>query len=194
MSNPEPEERLDIYWLEDQQVIVENFPADGWILDIGGGGEGVIGQLKGTQVVAIDRSRLELEDAPAGPLKIVMDAQDLQFLDSTFHTVTAFFSFMFIPAVQQAKVFSEIYRVLTPGGFLKVWDIRLPTCQDPSRELVAFNLQVLLPGSQIETGYGTRWPGETQGLPYYRRLAEASRFRVLSEEIHGEVFYLELQK
>jgi len=31
-----------------------------------------------------------LEEAPAGPLKIVMDATDLKFLDSAFDTATAF--------------------------------------------------------------------------------------------------------
>ena len=38
-------------------VVVPDFPAEGLILDIGGGGEGVIGQLKGHQVVAIDLSQ-----------------------------------------------------------------------------------------------------------------------------------------
>ena len=39
--------------LEEQTVVLDDFPADGWILDIGGGGEAVIGQLKRTQVIAI---------------------------------------------------------------------------------------------------------------------------------------------
>jgi len=45
-------------------------------LDIGGGGEGVIGQMKGKQVIAIDPNRRELEEAADGPLKIVMDARE----------------------------------------------------------------------------------------------------------------------
>jgi len=51
----------------------------GLILDIGGGGEGVIGQIKGKDVIAIDISKEELEETPDGPLKIVMDARELQF-------------------------------------------------------------------------------------------------------------------
>jgi hypothetical protein len=60
-------------------VVLPDFPAQGLILDIGGGGEGVIGQLKGKQVVAIDLSRQELDEAPGEPLlKIVMDAYPLR--------------------------------------------------------------------------------------------------------------------
>ena len=38
----------------------------GTILDIGGGGEGVIGQLYGEQVVAIDNSQEELDEVETG--------------------------------------------------------------------------------------------------------------------------------
>jgi hypothetical protein len=38
------------------EVVVPDFPAEGLILDIGGGGEGIIEQLKGKQVVATDLS------------------------------------------------------------------------------------------------------------------------------------------
>jgi len=76
---------------EMQQVIVNDFKAEGYILAIGGGGEGTIGRLKGSQVIAIDIRKIELEEAPDGPLKIIMDARDLQFLDNAFNTATSFF-------------------------------------------------------------------------------------------------------
>ena len=37
----------------------------GKILDIGGGGEGIIGRLYGPQVIAIDYRQDELDEAPA---------------------------------------------------------------------------------------------------------------------------------
>ena len=46
----------------------------GRILDIGGGGEGVIGRVYGPQVTAIDVSVEELAEAPEGFEKLVMDA------------------------------------------------------------------------------------------------------------------------
>src|SRR5512140_1179824 len=108
-KNPSPE---SIWQAERQLVTVEDFPSQGSILDIGGGGEGVIGQLKGRQVIAIDLIKRELEDAPTGPLlKIVMDARDLKFLDGSFATATVFFTFMYIDPGDHAKVFQEIRRV-----------------------------------------------------------------------------------
>ena len=46
-----------IYRFEPQSLTVEDFAADGLILDLGGGGEGIIARVKGQQVVAIDLSQ-----------------------------------------------------------------------------------------------------------------------------------------
>ena len=80
MKNNQKLETENIFFLEKQEVVVNHFDAAGLILDIGGGGEGVIGQLKGNQVIAIDPNKRELEEAANGPLKIVMDAADFSFL------------------------------------------------------------------------------------------------------------------
>ena len=39
---------------ERQEITVPDFPAKGYILDIGGGGEAVIGQLKANETIAVD--------------------------------------------------------------------------------------------------------------------------------------------
>ena len=48
------------YSTEMQLIELSSIETDGLILDIGGGGEGVIGKLNGKQVVAIDTSEREL--------------------------------------------------------------------------------------------------------------------------------------
>ena len=53
----------------------------GKILDIGGGGEGIIGRLYGPQVIAIDYRQDELDEAPASCEKRLMDATALDFAD-----------------------------------------------------------------------------------------------------------------
>jgi len=111
---------------ERQHVVVNGLPTSGAILDIGGGGGGIIGLLAGERVIAIDRLKEELEEAPAGPLKIVMDARDLQFLDGTFQTATSFFTLMYIKAEDHRRVFEEVFRVVAPGGRFLVWDAVFP--------------------------------------------------------------------
>jgi ubiquinone/menaquinone biosynthesis C-methylase UbiE len=182
------------YFFDREEITLEDFESPGWILDIGGGGEGVIGRLKGDQVIAIDISKRELEEAPGGPLKIIMDATDMKFLDGIFPTATSFFTLMYIPGSDHPKVFEETYRVLQPGGKFRIWDLILPTCLDENTEVPVIMLTIRLPDKVISPGYGTRWPSRKQDLAYYIELAEAAGFDVLEREETGQVFSLVLQK
>ena len=134
-----------VFFLERKEIFVDDFDAPGLILAIGGGGEGVIGQLKGIQVVAIDSNISELKEAGDGPLKVKMDAGDMQFLDASFGTAPSFFTLMYIKGVEHEKVFKEIHRVLAPQGRFLVWDVNLPTCLDETKEFVALYLNIKLP-------------------------------------------------
>ncbi|MFB0566640.1 MAG: class I SAM-dependent methyltransferase [Candidatus Aminicenantaceae bacterium] len=190
-KRPSPER---IYRFEQQEVTVKDFDPEGYILDIGGGGEGVIGQLKGQQVIAIDISKRELEEAPPGPLKIVMDARDLKFLDNSFQTATVFFTFMYIKGADHQKVFEELFRVLATGGRLFIWDVIFPKLIDEKKEVALFPLKVILPNKEITTGYGVHWPEKEQGLLHYLKLAEKTGFKVIAKDDNGKWFYLELRK
>ena len=174
---------------------LEPFPHQGSILDIGGGGEGVIGQLMGSDVVAIDYQKEELLEAADGPLKIIMDARDLQFLDGSFQTATAFFSLMYLKTREdQRKVFQEISRVLKPGGIFHFWDVDLGERPDTDHEVFIVHLEYVLGGEAHQTGYGSRWPGETRAMADYLTLAEEAGLERLETKRAGETFYLKLAK
>jgi len=182
-----------IWWAKRQSVTVENFVVAGLILDIGGGGEGVIGQLKGQQVVAIDINRLELANAPAGPLlKVVMDARDLGFLDGSFATATVFFTFMYIAPADHEKVFRELHRVLAPGGRLLIWDVLFPRMEDKQKTTAVFPFTFKLPDREVKTGYGVRFPEGEQGLAHFVELAHETGFTVAAKNGAQEWFFLEL--
>jgi SAM-dependent methyltransferase len=188
---PIPPEK--IHQFDEQVVEVGDIAGDGYILAIGGGGESIIGQLKGRQVVAIDISRQELEHAPGDALKIVMDARELGFLDKSFDTAASFFTLMYIDGADHPKVLQEVYRVLRPGGRFLVWDASFGD-RPEGKTVGVVPLTVKLPNQVISTGYGVKWPDEPHDLAYYKRLALAAGFKPTEESAQGQWFYLEMQK
>jgi ubiquinone/menaquinone biosynthesis C-methylase UbiE len=184
----------EIQRFEQQVVTVPDFEASGYILDLGGGGEGIIGRLKSTQVVAIDLIKRELAETPPGPLKIVMDATDLKFLDGSFNTVTAFFLLMYVPQPQKQKVFEEAMRVLAPGGRFLVWDAVIPARTDPAKQIVVFPMRINLPNQTVTTGYGAPWPDTARDAAYYIEMATKAGFKVAARQVNGRNFYLDLRK
>ena len=183
------------YLIQGGNISVHDFESSGYILDIGGGGEGVIGVLKGEQVIAIDAQKRELEEAADGPLKIVMDARNLQFLDGSFSTATAFFALMYLKAESDyQQVFAEAFRVLRPGGQFLIWDVSVPTKPAGEKRIYLLLPTVMVNDRVVETGYGQPWPAENHDLAFYIKLAEKSGFQVLERREDGHAFFLKLQK
>lgn len=193
MSGPNLPNLEGVFLTDEVHVNLRDFDAEGYILDIGGGGEGMIGRLKGEKVIAIDKRREELQEAPEGPLKIVMDAKDLQFLDNTFETVTSFFALMYVINTDRENVVREVLRVLKPGGKFLIWDMVIPPKGDNVKEIFGAPIVIKIGNGEVRTGYGVKWEGREQDVQYYLGLAEKVGFEVVEKE-EGNPFYLTLRK
>jgi SAM-dependent methyltransferase len=179
------------YSCETQSIELLPIKTDGFILDIGGGGEGIIGRLNGKQVIAIDKSERELEETANEALKIVMDATDLKFLPKSFDFCTAFFSMMYIPKEKHLRVFEEVHRVLKDNGRFLLWDVTIPERFGDYKAFMV-RLKIRLLEKATEAGYGVDW--QSQDIEHFKKLAREIKFEVISEWSNGEIFFLELSK
>ncbi|WMM25501.1 class I SAM-dependent methyltransferase [Tissierella sp. MB52-C2] len=183
-----------IYVVGNQKIIIEEGSAGQRILDIGGGGEGIIGLCYGNRVIAIDPRKDELEETPEGPLKIVMDARELSFLDNSFDAVTSFFTLMYINKDDHEKVFKEIYRVLKDNGEFVLWDATIPEYDGGIKDIFVIQLEIETPIKVIKTGYGVSRKDKVQDIEYFTRIGESIGFNVIKEEVRDKVFKIIFRK
>lgn len=159
----------------------------GPILDLGGGGEGIIGLIYGNQVTAIDNRPEELDEAPAGPVKLVMDAAHLAFPDGSFQTVTSFFTLMYMDHDIQRQAISEAARVLRSGGQLHIWDAVIRSAY-PSPFLI--DLDIDAAGTAIHTTYGVVREDAAQDSRYFTGLCCAAGLIPEGQKEDGGIFHL----
>jgi len=184
------EERIKI--IGPFEIELQPIDTDGFILDIGGGGAGIIGKLNGRQVIAIDIREEELLEAKNEALKIVMDARKLQFLPESFDVCTAFFTFMYIKNEDHRTVFKEIHRVLKRNGKFLLWDVVIPERKE-DYDIFAVHLRMRFKNKTLEEGYGVKWD-KTQDMNHFKELAKETGFDVIKEWQRDEIFHLEMIK
>lgn len=178
-----------------QTVLVDDAFLDAdRILDLGGGGEGVIGLLRGRQVTAVDIRQGELDDAPEGPVKVVADARRLPFAAGSFDAATAFFFLMYVPADDRPAVVREAFRVLAPGGCLRIWDANIPPRGGRTAGTFVVPLCARLPNRTIRTAYGVPWEGREMSGGDIARLGRDAGFTVTTLTRTDQTFQLVLSK
>lgn len=183
---------MNMLTLYKQAVDLRGICFTGSILDVGGGGEGVISRHSGQRVTAIDKRRDELEESPDIGLKIVMDACEMGFLDGSFDNVTCFYTFMYMRENEIARVLSETYRVLKHGGLLWIWDTAMPPM--PKSDGLLVPLEVIISSELTLTPtYGISW-FRGQSLESVRAVCEKAGFSVESSRENGASFAMCLLK
>ncbi len=162
----------------------------GRILDIGGGGEGIIGQVYQQQVIAIDRSQEELDEAPDQCTKMVMDATSLHFEACEFDHVTAFYSLMYMTMEEQRKSIKEACRVLKPNGEFHIWDAVIPRAY-PTPFTVT--LAIDANGTAVHTTYGIV-KTDVQDMALFVSMCQEAGMTLKKQEINNAQFYLQFSK
>ncbi len=165
------------------------------VLDIGGGGEGIISKIYKDKVIAID-NRLDelLEVSETASLKMVMDATELSFIDNQFDRATAFFSLMYMSDDQTREALLEIHRVLKPNGILEIWDAEMPSVNDVAEEVFIVQLEIISEDVEIATGYGVSLKEEDRSLDYYEEVLMKSGFDVAKIMSDKGIIYIEAYK
>lgn len=136
-----------------QHIIINDLP-EGRVLDIGGGGEGVLARLCGKRVIAIDKYFSEIREAcekapEAGWL--TADGAHLPFEDGYFDQATAFFSCMYMTNLVKERVFKETRRVVKQGGLFWIWDVPMSA----RNNIFAIRLKVESMGKPtLQSAYG----------------------------------------
>ncbi len=173
------------------KINVDSIPI-GTIIDIGGGGEGIIAQIGKERVTAIDKLQSEIDEAKSHASSaqwVLADATDLPYSEGFFDNATAFFSSMYMDMETFGGVCHEVHRVLKPSGEFWIWGATIPN----TKELYILRLQITLPnGKMIKTGYGSR--KKSQNLKIICDKLSESNFSIKVAQNHGKWFFLKAQK
>lgn len=162
----------------------------GSILDVGGGGEGVIGRLYGSAVTVIDNRQEELDEAPCSCPKLLMDAASLAFADASFENVTFFYSLMYMNRPVQKAALAEAVRVLKPDGRLLLWDCEITSAYP---EPFLAELDIRWAQERICTTYGVV-KSDPQSMEDFLNLCRGNGLTLLKKKNGGGHFYLEFRK
>jgi ubiquinone/menaquinone biosynthesis C-methylase UbiE len=161
----------------------------GFVVDIGGGGEGVIAKACGRETVCVDISKREIDEARSrGAVAnwVLCDACSMPFRNGTFDIATFFFSLMYIKSTERKHaVMVETKRVLKSEGLLYLWDATIREKPNLSVIFVEANLP---DEEKIYTGYGVKGKEKEQTLELISELALKSGLKVTRTEFHKNWF------
>lgn len=170
------------------KVLLEKL--EGFVLDVGGGGEGTIAKACGRETVCVDIKKAEILEAKSrGAVAnwVLCDACSMPFRNDVFDVVTFFFSLMYIKTPKKKHaVIVEVKRVLGSSGSIYLWDAIIGEKPDLS---VVFVETILPDRRKIYTGYGVRGKKEKeQDLELLSKLAFEAEFEVTIIESHKHWF------
>lgn len=188
------EEQSSTYTTSIQKIALKQIQTEGLILDVGGGGEGLVSRIGGTKVCAVDIRMSEIREAQIhGPPSnwFVGDGQVLCFQENVFDVVTLWFSLGYMSdwSIKQ-RVLEEAHRVLGKSGRLSILAIRI---QESCERLTFWGHFTFPDGMTSQVGYGVRG-GQEQTLGPITELLSDIGFKIRSHEDNNEWFEIQAIK
>ncbi|MFX0046069.1 MAG: class I SAM-dependent methyltransferase [Candidatus Hermodarchaeota archaeon] len=171
-----------------QEIRLISLPSDGLIIDIGGGGEGLVSRLEKDRVCVVDISLAKVREAQiygARAQWAVSDGCHLCFRTDTFDIATLWFSLGYMRGWDTKKlVMEEARRVLKQEATLSILGAKIACPEDR----FLFNAQFTFPDGDVsQVGY--RLAGnQNQSLGSAVRTLEDSGFVVIDSTDNGHWF------
>ncbi|NPD88827.1 MAG: methyltransferase domain-containing protein [Asgard group archaeon] len=173
------------------KIEIKSIPENS-VIDIGGGGEGIIAQIGRDRITVVDKLQSEIDEAQhkAPEAKwILADARNLKFSDGQFDSATAFFSIMYMSNEDKREVFKEVYRVISQKGEFWIWDASIAK----EEGVFLIKIKVIFPDkTAVRTAYGV--PSKKQNAELTKEMLQAIGFKVKLTEIHKHWYLLKAKK
>ena len=182
---------IKLLFTKAEKIMIETIPT-GSVVDIGGGGEGVIAQIGKEKITVIEKRQDEIDEAKSkSPTSewVLADATSLDFDSGNFDNATAFFSGMYMTLETFDNVCKEVYRVLKNKGEFWIWDAKIAE----SKGLFIIRLSITLPnGKKVRTGYGSGI--KTRSLTEIEQSLRNANFQIEVISNYKKWFFLKAKK
>jgi ubiquinone/menaquinone biosynthesis C-methylase UbiE len=179
---------------EVQKIELQGFSEEGLILDIGGGGEGLVSRIERDRVCAVDIRMSEIREAQIHGHStnwFAADGENTCFHNEVFDIVTLWFSLGYMSDwTTKQRVLEEAYRVLKKNGRLSVLASKIPKTSD---RFVFWANFTMPDGFTSKIGYGVRG-GQSQTLHRVLELVGKAGFGQHQFEDHDEWFKVDSWK
>ncbi len=177
-----------------QKVALESVGGQGLIIDIGGGGEGLVSRLEGGRVCAVDININKIREARIYPQVaswFACDAMALCFTEETFDVATIWFSLAYMRTWEaKRKVLAEVYRVLKGRARLSI-KACLINCEESQ---VSIPVDFIFPDGSTSR-FGFRVAGRQDQTPERLvRVLSDTGFSVERLSMNGYTFSIEGRK
>ncbi|MHA1926931.1 MAG: methyltransferase domain-containing protein [Candidatus Thorarchaeota archaeon] len=177
-----------------QKIELKYLPQEGLIIDIGGGGEGLVSRIEASRVCAVDINLDKIREAMIhGQVSqwILSDGRMLSAKNERFRVATLWFSLGYVRDwTAKAQVVSEVDRVLMQSGHISILGAKI-ACSE-ARFVLRAHLH-FPDGSISQMSYGMSG-GQKQDIETVAKLLQETGYGDITCEDNEYWFHIEAEK